>query len=116
MAGAASSRSPSAVVVKDPRDGWFLPLWRSCADELGARTSFVTMLRHPAEILTSARKSYGTWQTDASRAAAWLNVMLETERATRGAPRAPSSATRTCWPDWRAEIEPRRRARSTCRC
>ena len=46
------------------------------------------MLRHPAEILTSARKSYGTWQTDASRAAAWLNVMLETERATRGAPRA----------------------------
>ncbi len=47
------------------------------------RTSFVTMLRHPAEILTSARRWYGDWQTDASRAASWLNVMLETERFTR---------------------------------
>jgi hypothetical protein len=73
-----------AVVVKDPRIGWFLPLWQRCAGELDVPTSFVTMLRHPAEILTSARKSYGTWQTDASRAASWLNVMLATERATRG--------------------------------
>jgi hypothetical protein len=77
-----------AVVVKDPRVGWFLPLWQRCSDELGAQTSYITMLRHPAEILTSARKSYGTWQSDASRAAAWLNVMLETEQATRGARRA----------------------------
>jgi hypothetical protein len=76
------------VVVKDPRVGWFLGLWqRACADA-GAQTKQITMLRHPAEILTSARKSYGTWQSDASRAAAWVNVMLETERATRGTPRA----------------------------
>ena len=79
---------PGAVLVKDPRTVWFLPLWMRCAAELGARTSFVTMLRHPAEIVTSARKSDGTWQTDASRAAAWLNVMLETEHATRDARRA----------------------------
>jgi hypothetical protein len=46
------------------------------------------MLRHPAEILASATKSYGTWQSENSRAAAWLNVMLETEHATRGAHRA----------------------------
>jgi hypothetical protein len=72
-----------AVVVKDPRVGWFLPLWQRCSDELGAQTTYVTMLRHPAEILTSARKSYGTWQSDASRAAAWLNVMLQTEQGTR---------------------------------
>jgi hypothetical protein len=76
------------VVVKDPRVGWFLPLWTQAAGEVGAETSFVTMLRHPAQILTSAKKSYGTWQTDASRAAAWINVMLETERATRGERRA----------------------------
>lgn len=76
------------VVVKDPRIGWFLPLWTGAARDLGVPTSFVTMLRHPAQILTSAKKSYGTWQTDASRAAAWINVMLETERATRGAQRA----------------------------
>jgi hypothetical protein len=77
-----------AVVVKDPRVGWFLPLWAGCASDLGAPASFVCMLRHPAEILASARKWYGDWQTDASRAAAWLNVMLETERKTRELPRA----------------------------
>jgi len=76
------------VVVKDPRIGWFLPLWTKAAGELGVPTSFVTMLRHPAQILTSAKKSYGTWQTDASRAAAWINVMLQTEHATRGTQRA----------------------------
>ena len=75
------------VVVKDPRVGWFLPLWTAAAADCGRPASFVTMLRHPAEILTSAKRSYGTWQTDASRAAAWINVMLETERATRGLPR-----------------------------
>jgi hypothetical protein len=76
------------VVVKDPRTLWFLPLWTSCAQALGAPTSFVTTLRHPAETLMSARKAYGDWQSDASRAAAWLNLILETERETRGAPRA----------------------------
>ncbi len=77
-----------AVVVKDPRTVWFLPLWMRCAADLGVTPSFVTMLRHPAETLTSARTSYGTWQSEASRAAAWLNVTLETERATRGTQRA----------------------------
>jgi hypothetical protein len=77
-----------AVVVKDPRVGWFLPLWTGSASDVGVQASFVCMLRHPAEILASARRSYGDWQNDASRAAAWLNVMLETERKTRGMPRA----------------------------
>jgi hypothetical protein len=76
------------IVVKDPRTVWFLDLWRSCADELGARTSFVTMLRHPAEIVASARKSYGPGLTEAGRSAAWINVTLQTERSTRDAQRA----------------------------
>lgn len=76
------------VVVKDPRVGWFLPLWQQVAADAGAPPAFVQMLRHPAEILASAKKNYGTWQSDASRAAAWINVTLETERATRGRPRA----------------------------
>ena len=76
-----------ALVVKDPRTVWFLPLWMRCAGELGIAPSFVTMLRHPAETVASARKSYGTWQSEASRAAAWVNVALETERLTRGARR-----------------------------
>jgi hypothetical protein len=77
-----------AVVVKDPRTVWFLPLWMRCAAEAGVPISCVTMLRHPAEVVASARRSYGPWQTDMSRTAAWLNVILETEHATRGTPRA----------------------------
>jgi hypothetical protein len=92
------------VVVKDPRVGWFLGLWQRCCDELGVQTAQITMLRHPAEILTSARKSYGDWQSDASRAAAWLNVMLETERMTRGAPRV-YIRYEDLLNDWRAEID-----------
>jgi hypothetical protein len=84
----AELAAAEAIVVKDPRSGWFLPLWMDCSSELGAQTSCVTMLRHPAEILVSARRSYGTWQADTSRAAGWLNQMLETERATRDRSRA----------------------------
>jgi hypothetical protein len=75
------------IVVKDPRTIWFLDVWRRCAQELGAQTSFVTMLRHPAEIVTSARNSYGPGRTEASRAAAWINTTLQTEHATRDARR-----------------------------
>jgi hypothetical protein len=77
-----------AVVVKDPRTGWFLPLWTRASSDLTVEAGFVTMLRHPAEILASAARSYGDWQKPASRAAAWINVTLETERATRGSRRA----------------------------
>jgi len=76
------------LVVKDPRIVWFLPLWRRCADESGVRTSFVTMLRHPAEVVASGRASYGTWQNDASRALSWLSMTLHAEHATRSARRA----------------------------
>jgi hypothetical protein len=92
-----------AVVVKDPRTSWFLPLWKRCAQELGVPPAFVTMLRHPAETLTSARKSYGTWQTPASRAGAWMNVSLETERATRGGRRAFIRYDDLLG-DWRSEV------------
>ena len=81
-------READAVVVKDPRTGWFLPLWTRGAAELGVEARYVTMLRHPAEIIASATKSYGEWQSPASRAAAWINITLETERATRGSRRA----------------------------
>ena len=78
-------------------------------------TSYVTMLRHPAETLASAFKSYGTWQSAASRAAAWLNVTLETERATRG-----SAARFVRYEDLLAALaaggHPRRRARSSSAC
>ena len=43
---------------------------REVAAELGAGTATITMLRHPAEVIASAKRSYGDWQTDASRASA----------------------------------------------
>ena len=74
----------SAVVVKDPRIGWFLPLWERAAEEVGADVSFASLLRHPAEAVGSAMTWYGDWQSPASRAVSWVNIMLETEYATRG--------------------------------
>jgi hypothetical protein len=75
------------VVIKDPRLSWFLPLWRSCAQEVGAAPRFATVLRHPAAVVDSKQRSYGTWQSDVDRTAGWINQSLFTERATREAPR-----------------------------
>ncbi|HEX5620669.1 MAG TPA: hypothetical protein VFX51_19775 [Solirubrobacteraceae bacterium] len=75
------------LIVKDPRISWFAPLWRRCADELQAPPRFVTMLRHPAEVIDSKQRWYGGRQGEISRAAGWLNQTLFTERATRDAPR-----------------------------
>ena len=85
--GAAFARS-GHVIVKDPRLAWFLPLWRRCAEDLGASPRVVTMLRHPAAVIDSKQRWYGGWQGEVSRAAGWVNLMLFTERATRGLPRA----------------------------
>jgi hypothetical protein len=76
------------IVIKDPRVSWFLPLWRRCAEEIGVQPCFATTLRHPAAVIASKQRWYGTWQGDASRTAGWLNQVLFTERATRDAPRA----------------------------
>ena len=77
-----------ALIVKDPRLSWFLPLWRACAEELGAETSFVTMLRHPAAVIGSKRRWYRGWQDDAGRVAGWINQTTHVERATRDSRRA----------------------------
>lgn len=101
---AGELRLGDAVVVKDPRTAWFLPLWQMCAADLGVPVSYASMLRHPAETLRSALKSYGTWQSEASRAAAWVNLSLETERVTRGGRRAFVRYADLLG-DWRREIE-----------
>jgi hypothetical protein len=93
----------SVVVVKDPRTIWFLPQWVRAAEAIGIRTGYVTMVRHPAEIVRSAITSYGTWQTEASRTAAFVNITLESERATRGGPRA-FIQYENLLADWRTEV------------
>jgi hypothetical protein len=72
------------LVIKDPRLAWFLPLWTNVARDLGVEPSFVTMLRQPAEIVGSKRTYYNRRLEDPSGIAAWLNMLLGTERATRG--------------------------------
>lgn len=72
------------VVVKDPRISYFLPLWERAAADLGVQLSFATLLRHPSEAVSSAMRWYGDWQAPVSRTVSWVNIMLETELATRG--------------------------------
>jgi hypothetical protein len=76
------------VIIKDPRLSWFLPLWRQGALDVGASPKFATVLRHPAAVIESKQRSYGSWQGDVERTAGWVNQVLFTERATREGPRA----------------------------
>ena len=76
------------LVVKDPRLAWFLPLWRAACTASGATPAFATMLRPPAEVVGSRETYYGSRMGHAHLVASWLNVLLHTERATRGTDRA----------------------------
>lgn len=72
------------LVIKDPRLLWFLPLWHRVGNELDANVHAVTMLRHPAEVVSSKLHWYPKMNlVDANRVAGWANTMLFTERATR---------------------------------
>lgn len=80
---AASDR----LVIKDPRLSWFLPLWTAAAQQCGVSPAFLTMLRPPAEIVGSKRTYYNSRLQDGHGVAAWMNMMLNTEHATRGSAR-----------------------------
>ena len=71
------------LVVKDPRLGWFLALWRRAIAESDATPVFATMLRPPAEVVGSKQHYYGSRRSSTQLVASWLNMMLHTERATR---------------------------------
>ena len=83
------------VVVKDPRTVWTLRLWREEAAALGARTGYVAMLRHPAEVTASRSTYYAATSTAQQRhryqvagVTRWVNNTLISEAQTRGEPRA----------------------------
>jgi len=81
------------LVIKDPRLAWFLGLWKSAALRTDAQPSYVTMLRHVTEVVGSKKRYYAPGQTSSAfsevqRTAAWVNMMLHTERATREGTRA----------------------------
>ena len=75
------------LVVKDPRLAWFMGLWRTGAMRVGATSSYITMLRPVTEVVGSKQKYYDTTWGEVNRTAAWVNMMLHTERGTRGSTR-----------------------------
>jgi hypothetical protein len=75
------------VAIKDPRLLWFLPLWSSAGARIGAGVGYASVLRHPREVVKSKQTYYGENVHPTNRTAGWINVMLYTERATRGAAR-----------------------------
>lgn len=98
------------LVVKDPRIFWFDRLWTTVADELGLELSYLTMIRHPAEVVQSRETHYlsdksddlrGTRQT--ANLAGWVNNAYESEVVSRGRPRAFVRYT-DLLADWRAAM------------
>ena len=83
------------VVVKDPRSVWAQRLWHDAAVDVGLDIRYVSMLRHPAEVVGSRTTYYARPTDDASRwsyetftVARWINGSLVSERETRGQKRA----------------------------
>lgn len=92
------------VLVKDPRSLWFFEMWQSAAQDLGVQTNYVTMLRHPAEVVLSRQTWYSTRVPPTGVLAGWMNTMLGTERLTRGLSRTFVDFDRLM-DDWRGTIE-----------
>jgi hypothetical protein len=98
---AEQTAADDQVVVKDPRTVWVQQLWREVAAEQGLEIRYVSMLRHPAEVVGS-RTTYYARTPDSSPEAAererrryaifnvarWVNGSLVNERETRGQVRA----------------------------
>ena len=83
------------LVVKDPRSVWAQGLWREVAEEAGLAIRYVSMLRHPAEVVGSRTTYYANPNDEAKRrsyetfnVARWINSSLLSEQQTRGHQRA----------------------------
>ena len=75
------------LLIKDPRLSWFLEMWRDAVLRCGAIPAYTVMLRPPAEVIGSREKYYGGRLGNVDGAAGWLNMLLHTEKATRGSRR-----------------------------
>jgi hypothetical protein len=81
-------------VVKDPRSVWVPELWKQCGESVGMQVSYLTMLRHPAEVIGSRKTYYASyrpgmdaWNFSVMNLCGWINANLTVERLTRGNPR-----------------------------
>lgn len=82
------------LVVKDPRTVWSQYLWSEVAEEVGLSIRYLSMLRHPAEVIGSRANYYASKADEAQRKryetfniARWINSCIISERETRGARR-----------------------------
>ncbi|SDS39518.1 sulfotransferase family protein [Microlunatus soli] len=98
------------LVIKDPRSVWLHDLWERAATDSGLTLCFLTMLRHPTEVVGSRSTYYGTAKDPRkardyaiSKVAGWINVSLLNERQTRGRPRAYLRYT-DLLADWRSAL------------
>lgn len=98
------------IVVKDPRSFWLRNLWVPAATGLGMDTCFLTMLRHPAEVVGSRDMHYLKNADDDRRLAretgnlgGWVNVALTNELVARESDRAFVHYTDMIT-DWRATM------------
>ncbi len=90
LAEAVRNAEVDQLTIKDPRTVWLHDLWGEVAADHGLSTSYLTTLRHPAEVAGSREKYYGQ-NADQARArayainkiAGWVNVSLLNERQTR---------------------------------
>jgi hypothetical protein len=97
-------------VVKDPRTFWLRDLWTRAASDLGVEATWLTMLRHPAEVVGSRDMHY-LKSADAERRlaretgnlAGWVNVALTNERSSRGERRTFVHYTELIT-DWRSSM------------
>jgi hypothetical protein len=98
------------LVVKDNQACWFLPLWEQVTAECGRDLRLLTSLRHPAEVVGSRDRAWGSDRGEAesrmretANVAAWVNVLLVTEEAGR---RVRRSFVRfeDLIGDWRTEL------------
>lgn len=82
------------IVVKDPRSVWAQMLWHDAAAEVGRDIRYISMLRHPAEVIGSRRTQYVAEDSpnraryEIFTAARWINNTLISERETRSQVRA----------------------------
>ncbi len=98
------------IVVKDPRTFWLRDLWVAVASDLGVHTEWLTMLRHPAEVVGSRDMHYlkkadeeRRHSRETANIAGWVNVALANEKASRGSQRAFAHYTEMI-SDWRAAM------------
>lgn len=91
---ARHDRAPQ-LVVKDPRTVWAQQLWRDVGRDEGREVRYLSMLRHPAEVVSSRTTYYarGTSANEIRQQSTlnlmrWINTSLVSERETRGAVRS----------------------------